>query len=155
MAEDGAKSFQLLKCLKKFDGQVSTYPEWKYNTRRTIGLYKPDISRLLSGSWNPEPQYEYYEEEASAYRDEHDHGNDEAGAEAGKERGNYDDDGDKSDGDDEEPDGDSEVAQLRKDLTKAKNKARFAAEDFDNAKKTLKDKSKSKAKRVTKAQAEA
>lgn len=58
MAEEGGKSFQLIRCLKKFDGKAAHYPEWKYNTRRTIGLYKPMINKLLGGTWEPEPIYE-------------------------------------------------------------------------------------------------
>lgn len=57
MSEDGGKSFNLLKCLTKFSGRNDEYAEWKYTTRRTLGLYKPDINRILSG-WKPEPKYE-------------------------------------------------------------------------------------------------
>lgn len=75
MAEEGGNSHQLIKCLKKFDGQASAYPEWKYNTRRVIGLYKPTISKILAGYEKPEPICE----EVESGDDAEEHGEEEDG----------------------------------------------------------------------------
>ena len=131
MAEEGAKSFQLIKCLKKFDGKASAYPEWKYNTRRTIGLYKPNISRLLTGTWNPTPEYE------EQYNDH------ESGDDSSSKRANDDDEQETS------------TDSLRKELEKAEKNAKEANEDHEEAKKTLAAKTKTGSRRVTKAQSEA
>jgi len=57
MAQDKTH-FQLLRSLHKFNGRDNEYSEWKYTTRRTLALYRPDINKLLGDSWRPRPIYE-------------------------------------------------------------------------------------------------
>ena len=125
MAKDGTKD--IIKYLKKFGGRTAEYSEWKYHTRRTIGLYKPDICKLLSGTWSkPDTQFD-------TTPDEHDHG-----------EGIHDDDEEEheninEDENQKDPDtGDApEVEQIRKDIADAEDKAKTAALDVEEAKDVL------------------
>ena len=59
MADDNGKDILgLLKCLKKFDGRVSKYPDWAEHTRSIVGMYRPNIERVIEGSWKPQPTYQ-------------------------------------------------------------------------------------------------
>ena len=85
MADDNGKDILgLLKCLKKFDGRVSKYPDWAEHTRSIVGMYRPNIERVIEGNWDPQPTYqevydadlddvnEQDEQEQEEEQDEHD-----------------------------------------------------------------------------------
>ena len=55
---DDTKSVSIIKYLCKFGGKEAEYADWRYTTLRTIGLHKPDIANLLSGTW-VKPMKEY------------------------------------------------------------------------------------------------
>lgn len=124
MADDGLKSISFIKYLRKFSGRTAEYSEWKYHTRRTIGLYKPDICKLLSGTCSkPTEEYGYHERDSSASHDDHDRGHD---------------DNEYEDGQDVQDENPAEE-QLRQDIQDAKAKAETAAEDYEEAKKSLEE----------------
>ena len=56
---DDTKSVSIIKYLCKFGGKEAEYADWRYTTLRTIGLHKPDIANLLSGTWvKPVKEYD-------------------------------------------------------------------------------------------------
>ena len=58
--DDGMKSISLILSLRKFGEREPEYADCRYTTLRTIGLHKPDIANLLSGTWSkPKREYDF------------------------------------------------------------------------------------------------
>ena len=120
--EDNGKVFQLIRCLKKFDGHDSQYTEWVEHTRTVIGMYKPKIERLIQGDWDPRPQYEeVYDVDVTGDGDADDN--------------IYKDPEDEEQRDDFEEG--EEYLQAQKDLSEAKEAATDADQELATAKETV------------------
>eukprot|EP00752_Nemacystus_decipiens_P003379 g3126.t1 len=68
--DDGVKSISIIKYLRKFGGREADYADWRYTTLRTIGLHKPDIANLLSGTWSKPKREHDFDDHCEGDRDD-------------------------------------------------------------------------------------
>eukprot|EP00903_Cladosiphon_okamuranus_P010130 g9593.t1 len=143
--DDGMKSISIIKYLRKFGGLEAEYADWRYNTLRTIGLHKPDIANILSGTWS-KPKREYdFDDHGGRDRDNDSvlsgaaAGGAEPSTTAGEDNENIEnDENDETNGNEAAAVGAAAAVQeLQTKLKDAEDTVEIALADLDSAKETL------------------